>query len=51
MCEQDLDQQLAKAECRRLQAKLNYEEAILARQNFIQENQKSAEQNREEVLY
>ncbi|XP_061485765.1 cilia- and flagella-associated protein 99 isoform X5 [Rhineura floridana] len=44
----DLDQKLTKAACRRLQGQLSYEEAILARQNYVQENQKKAEQKREE---
>lgn len=46
----DLDQQLTEAECRKLQGKLSYEEAILARQHCIQEKKKNAEQKREEVL-
>uniref|UniRef100_A0A670YUA4 Cilia and flagella associated protein 99 n=1 Tax=Pseudonaja textilis TaxID=8673 RepID=A0A670YUA4_PSETE len=46
----DLDQQLTEAECRKLQGKLSYEEAILARQYCIQEKKKNAEQKREEVL-
>lgn len=50
MNEKDLEQQLAEVEYRRLQGKLSYEEAILARQNCIQENQKRAEEIREEVL-
>lgn len=48
MNEKDLEQQLAEVEYRRLQGKLSYEEAILARQNCIQENQKRAEEIREE---
>uniref|UniRef100_A0A8C5RJA8 Cilia- and flagella-associated protein 99 n=1 Tax=Laticauda laticaudata TaxID=8630 RepID=A0A8C5RJA8_LATLA len=44
----DLDQQLTEAECRKLQGKLSYEEAILARQYCIQEKKKNAEQKREE---
>ncbi|KAM6446296.1 cilia- and flagella-associated protein 99 isoform 10-T12 [Liasis olivaceus] len=44
----DLDRQLTEAECRKLQGKLSYEEAILARQYCIQENQKKAGQKREE---
>uniref|UniRef100_A0A8C6VJ48 Cilia and flagella associated protein 99 n=1 Tax=Naja naja TaxID=35670 RepID=A0A8C6VJ48_NAJNA len=46
----DLDQQLTEAECRKLQGKLSYEDAILARQYCIQEKKKNAEQKREEVL-
>ncbi|XP_062981969.1 cilia- and flagella-associated protein 99 [Elgaria multicarinata webbii] len=48
MREKDLDQQLTETECRRLQGKLSYEEAILSHQNCIQENRKKAEQKREE---
>uniref|UniRef100_A0A8D0BYY1 Cilia- and flagella-associated protein 99 n=1 Tax=Salvator merianae TaxID=96440 RepID=A0A8D0BYY1_SALMN len=44
----ELDQQLTDTECRRLQGKLSYEEAILARQNCLQNNQKNAEQVRRE---
>nr|XP_060625290.1 cilia- and flagella-associated protein 99 [Anolis sagrei ordinatus]XP_060625291.1 cilia- and flagella-associated protein 99 [Anolis sagrei ordinatus] len=47
MRRKDLDQQLTEEECRRLQGKLSYEEAIVARQNCIRENQKKAEQERE----
>ncbi|XP_015275449.1 PREDICTED: cilia- and flagella-associated protein 99 [Gekko japonicus] len=46
MRENDLRQQLAEAECRRLQGKLSYEEAILAHQNCAQKNQERAEQER-----
>lgn len=46
----DLDQQLTEAECKKLQGKLSYEDAILARQYCIQEKKKNAEQKREEVL-
>uniref|UniRef100_A0A8C4VM68 Cilia and flagella associated protein 99 n=1 Tax=Gopherus evgoodei TaxID=1825980 RepID=A0A8C4VM68_9SAUR len=49
MREKDLEQQLAEIECRRLQGKLSHEEAILARQNVIQENKKKAELKREET--
>ncbi|NXP23666.1 CFA99 protein, partial [Scytalopus superciliaris] len=44
----DLEEQLAEIECRRLQGKLSHEEAILARQNVIQENKKKADLLREE---
>ncbi|XP_063160708.1 cilia- and flagella-associated protein 99 isoform X1 [Candoia aspera] len=44
----DLDQQLTEAECRKLQGKLSYEEAILAHQYCIQENKRKAEEKREE---
>uniref|UniRef100_A0A8C9NRN2 Cilia and flagella associated protein 99 n=1 Tax=Serinus canaria TaxID=9135 RepID=A0A8C9NRN2_SERCA len=36
----DLEDQLAEIECRRLQGKLSYEEAVLAHQNVTQENKK-----------
>ncbi|XP_074848463.1 cilia- and flagella-associated protein 99 isoform X3 [Carettochelys insculpta] len=49
MREKDLEQQLAEIECRRLQGKLSHEEAVLARQNVIQENKKKAELKREET--
>ncbi|NXC41071.1 CFA99 protein, partial [Penelope pileata] len=44
----DLEEQLAEIECRRLQGKLSYEEAVLAHQNIIQENKKKADLIREE---
>ncbi|NXG11350.1 CFA99 protein, partial [Sakesphorus luctuosus] len=44
----DLEEQLAELECRRLQGKLSHEEAVLARQNVIQENKKKADLLREE---
>nr|XP_042141744.1 cilia- and flagella-associated protein 99 isoform X4 [Peromyscus maniculatus bairdii]XP_042141745.1 cilia- and flagella-associated protein 99 isoform X4 [Peromyscus maniculatus bairdii] len=45
----DLEEQLAACECRRLQGKLSHEEAILARQNLIQENKLKADQKKEET--
>ncbi|XP_060092312.1 cilia- and flagella-associated protein 99 [Heteronotia binoei] len=50
MRENDLHQRLAEAECRRLQGKLSYEEAILAHQNCAQKNQEKAEQERLEEV-
>ncbi|NXF82452.1 CFA99 protein, partial [Sclerurus mexicanus] len=44
----DLEEQLAEIECRRLQGKLSHEEAVLARQNVIQENKKKGDLLREE---
>ncbi|NXD20689.1 CFA99 protein, partial [Spelaeornis formosus] len=44
----DLEELLAETECRRLQGKLSYEEAVLAHQNVIQENKKKADLLREE---
>ncbi|NXG43254.1 CFA99 protein, partial [Psilopogon haemacephalus] len=48
MREKDLEKQLAEIECRRLQGKLSYEEAVLAHQNVIQQNKKKADLMREE---
>ncbi|CAH2330884.1 Hypothetical predicted protein, partial [Pelobates cultripes] len=47
--ERDLEQQLAEIECRRLEGKLSREEAVLARQNLIQENKKKALMKKEET--
>ncbi|XP_010177717.1 PREDICTED: cilia and flagella associated protein 99 [Mesitornis unicolor] len=44
----DLEEQLAEIECRRLQGKLSFEEAVVAHQNVIQENKKKADLMREE---
>ncbi|KAJ1213841.1 hypothetical protein NDU88_001472 [Pleurodeles waltl] len=49
MREKDLEKQLAEIECRRLEGKLSREEALLARQNVIQENKKKAELKKEET--
>nr|XP_040148737.1 cilia- and flagella-associated protein 99 isoform X4 [Ictidomys tridecemlineatus] len=46
----DQEEQLAAGECRRLQGKLSHEEAILARQNLIQENKQKADQKKEEEV-
>ncbi|KAM9237469.1 cilia- and flagella-associated protein 99 [Dugong dugon] len=45
----DQEEQLAVEECRRLQGKLSHEEAILARQNLVQENKQKAEQKKKET--
>ncbi|XP_048220118.1 cilia- and flagella-associated protein 99 [Perognathus longimembris pacificus] len=45
----DQEEQRAAGECRRLQGKLSHEEAILARQNLIQENKQKASQKKEEM--
>lgn len=47
----DLEEQLAASEYLRLQGKLSHEEAILARQNLMQENKQRADQKKEEVMY
>ncbi|XP_068132017.1 cilia- and flagella-associated protein 99 [Hyperolius riggenbachi] len=49
MREKDLENQLADIECRRLEGKLSREEAVLARQNLIQENKKKAVMKKEET--
>lgn len=49
MRKQDLEAQFADVERRRLEGKLSHEEAIIARQNLIQENQEKARSMREEV--
>lgn len=47
----DLEEQMTEIECRRLQGKLSYEEAVLAHQNVTQENKKKADFLREEVIH
>ncbi|ELU14229.1 hypothetical protein CAPTEDRAFT_191698 [Capitella teleta] len=49
MRKQDLEAQFADVERRRLEGKLSHEEAIIARQNLIQENQEKARSMREEA--
>lgn len=44
MREKDLEAELAAVERRRLEGKLSHEEAILARQNLISDNQRKVEQ-------
>ncbi|XP_044151465.1 cilia- and flagella-associated protein 99 [Bufo gargarizans] len=45
----DLERQLADIECRRLEGKLSREEAVLARQNLIQDNKRKAFLKKEET--
>ncbi|KAJ8783468.1 hypothetical protein J1605_009173 [Eschrichtius robustus] len=45
----DREEQLATGECRRLQGKLSHEEAVLARQQVVQEKKQKADQKKEEV--
>ncbi|XP_006153019.1 cilia- and flagella-associated protein 99 isoform X1 [Tupaia chinensis] len=45
----DREEELAAGECRRLQGKLSHEEAMLARQNLMQENKQKADQKKEET--
>ncbi|XP_073504955.1 cilia- and flagella-associated protein 99-like isoform X2 [Phyllobates terribilis] len=49
MLAKDLERQLANIECRRLEGKLSREEAVLARQNLIQENKKKVLMKKEET--
>ncbi|KAK3705681.1 hypothetical protein QZH41_009514, partial [Actinostola sp. cb2023] len=49
MRKKDMDDQLAEIEKRRLEGKLSYEEAILARQNLIRENQERVKQIKQET--
>lgn len=46
---QDLEQELAAIERRRLEGKLSHEEAILARQNLIRHNKQKVMNHRAEV--
>eukprot|EP00070_Physeter_catodon_P016413 XP_023975042.1 cilia- and flagella-associated protein 99 [Physeter catodon] len=43
------EEQLAAGECRRLQGKLSHEEAVLARQQVVQEKKRKANQKKEET--
>jgi len=49
MRQRDLDEELAAVERRRLEGKLSHEEAILARQNLIRENQRKVDEMKEET--
>ncbi|KXJ14416.1 cilia- and flagella-associated protein 99 [Exaiptasia diaphana] len=49
MRKKDMDDRLAEIEKRRLEGKLSYEEAILARQNLIKENQERVLQIKQET--
>lgn len=49
MRQQDLEDELAEIERRRLQGKLSHEEAILARQDLIQENKQKVKSMKEET--
>ena len=51
MRKQDMDEQMAEIERRRLAGKLSHEEAIIARQNLVQENQEKAYNMKQEVCY
>ena len=49
MRQRDLEDELAEIERRRLHGKLSHEEAILARQDLIQENKQKVKSMKEEV--
>lgn len=49
MRKKDIEAKLAEVERRRLLGKLSYEDAILARQNFMQENRAKVAQMKKEV--
>jgi hypothetical protein len=49
MKKQDLDARMAEIERRKLEGKLSQEEAILAKQNLINENQRKAQEMRDEA--
>ena len=49
MRQKDLDNKLADIEARRLDGKLSYEEAILARQTLIEENKQRVQDIKKEV--
>ena len=49
MRQKDMDANLADIERRRLEGKLSHEEAILARQNLIQDNRQKVQEMKEEV--
>ena len=49
MRQKDMDSKLADIERRRLEGKLSHEDAILARQNLIQENRQKVQEMKEEV--
>lgn len=49
MREKDLQEELAKIERRRLERRISYEEAAMARTRLMERNQKTAQQKKEEV--
>ena len=49
MREKDLQEELATIERRRLQGRISYEEAAMARTRLIEHNQKTAQLKKEEV--
>ena len=49
MKRRDLESELADIERRRLEGKLSHEEAILARQNIVEENKQRVSEMKEEV--
>ena len=49
MREKDLQEELAKIERRRLEGRISYEEAAMARTRIMERNQKTAQLQKEEV--
>lgn len=49
MRQKDLEEELAAVERRRIEGKLSHEEAILARQNLISENQRKVDEMKQET--
>lgn len=49
MRQKDLQDELAKIECRRLEGRISYEEAAMARTRVMERNQKTAQLKKEEV--
>ncbi|XP_034419465.1 cilia- and flagella-associated protein 99 [Cyclopterus lumpus] len=49
MREKDLQEELAKIECRRLEGRISYEEAAMARTRIMERNQKTAQLKKEET--
>nr|XP_020446678.1 cilia- and flagella-associated protein 99 [Monopterus albus] len=49
MCEKDLQDRLAKIELRRLEGRISYEEAAMARARIMERNQKTAQLKKEET--
>lgn len=49
MREKDLQEELAKIERRRLEGRISYEEAVMARTRLMERNQRTAQLKKEEV--
>lgn len=50
MRERDLQLKLARIECRRLEGRISYEEAVMAHARIIEHNQEAAQRKKEEVV-